>query len=360
MVQTGDAVSSAFFSGDDADSQVAALAEERDQLQAEIDRIQQSGDAKTYDESQIRERFHFALDLLQRVLGDFRKVEDKFKEITRQVQDMQMAGENKGDLLEYVMNSESVLKDSDQGKSFYGFVNLILSPSRQRTLRDLVENVRKIEQIGGDEEEMEMLRNMIPALTAEAEQVMQTNQRLSASIRRILDGKVADERRKVALTIEEVLNLARQARNAPPEEVVGLDIEEGYKPFVTFSRTFWSPAAEVDTMDLQVAEAGTDELDEAFDLFSQMRRLDWKGMRDVIGDAVKHVDSVSLPRLLEDHPPENGAVEVLAYVQIAEDDDHVVVDEEMDEVRLPDESAEGGYRVMRVPRVVFRPAVGKS
>ncbi len=348
------------FSGDDADSQVAALAEERDQLQAEIDRIQQSGDAKTYDESQIRERFHFALDLLQRVLGDFRKVEDKFKEITRQVQDMQMAGENKGDLLEYVMNSESVLKDSDQGKSFYGFVNLILSPSRQRTLRDLVENVRKIEQIGGDEEEMEMLRNMIPALTAEAEQVMQTNQRLSASIRRILDGKVADERRKVALTIEEVLNLARQARNAPPEEVVGLDIEEGYKPFVTFSRTFWSPAAEVDTMDLQVAEAGTDELDEAFDLFSQMRRLDWKGMRDVIGDAVKHVDSVSLPRLLEDHPPENGAVEVLAYVQIAEDDDHVVVDEEMDEVRLPDESAEGGYRVMRVPRVVFRPAVGKS
>ncbi len=341
------------FSGDDATSQVAALKEERDQLQAEIDRIEQSGDAKTYDRSQISERFHFALDLLQRVLGDFRKVEDKFKEITRKVQDLQIAGENKGDLLEFVMNSETVLKESDQGKSFYGFVNLILSPTRQRALRELVDNVRQIEQIGENEEELEMLRNMIPALTAEAEQVMQTNQRLSSSIRRFLDGRVADERRQVALTIEEVLNLARQSRNDPPESL-GLSVEEGFKPYVAFSRSFWSPAAEVDAVSLQVAEAGAEELDEAFDLFSQMRRLDWKGMRDVIADATRHADSVSLPRLLEVHPPESGAVEVLAYVQIAEDDDHVIVAEEMDEIQLPAGQSHQGRRVMKVPRVVFR------
>ncbi len=345
------------FSGEDADSQVAALEEERDKVQAEIDRIRQSGDAKTYDRSQIRERFHFAIDLLQRVLSDFRKVEDKFKEITREVQDLQIAGENKGDLLEFVMNSESVLKESDQGKSFYGFVNLILSPTRQRALRELIESVRRIHQVEDNEEELEMLRNMIPALTAEAEQVMQTNQRLSSSIRRFLDGRVADERRQVALTIEEVLNQARQARNAPPEDSVGLEVEEGFRPYVAFSRSFWSPAAEVDAVALEVAEAGSDELDEAFDLFSQMRRLDWKGMRELIGNATKLADSVSLPRLLEDHPPESGAVEVLAYVQIAQDDDHVIIPEEMDEIVLPDDLSHPRKRVMRVPRVVFRSTV---
>jgi len=340
------------FAQDNPDRQIEALEDEKARLEARIARIRTSGQAERMDSTQARERFHFAIDLLQRVLGDFRHVEDKFKEITREVQDRQMAGDRRGGLLEFVLDAESLLKESDQGRTFHGFVHLILSPGRQEKLRQLVEAVHQVPDLAGCEEGLEMLRQMMPALTAEAEQVMQTNQRLSASIRRLLDGRVADERRKVALTIDEILNLARQNRNVPPaEDELDLEVEDPIRVFSCFSRQFWTPAAEVEAVPLATDDVSAEDVDEAFDLFAGMQRLDWGGMRRTIEELTAREPSISLPRLLEARPPRSGVVEVLGYVQIASDDDHVLLDEETDLVRVP------GSSDLRIPRVIFRQPV---
>jgi hypothetical protein len=337
------------FAQENPDRQIETLEAEKARLDARIQRIRASGQAERIDSTQVREKFHFAIDLLQRVLGDFRHVEDKFKEITREVQDRQMAGGKRGGLLEFVLDAESLLKESDQGRTFYGFVNLILSPGRQEKLRQLVDEIHQVPDLAGCEEGLEMLRHMMPALTAEAEQVMQTNQRLSASIRRLLDGRVADERRKIALTMDEILNLARQNRNHPPEEnEIDLEIEDAIRIFSCFSRTFWTPAAEVEAVALATDEASAEDVDEAFDLFAGMQRLDWGAMRQAIGQMTERETSNSLPRLLEAHPPRSGVVEVLGYVQIASDDDHVLIEEETDSVLVPDAC------LLQIPRVIFR------
>lgn len=346
----------AVFAGDDPTRQIETLEGEVLKLQAQIDHIKETGCADKYDDAQVRERFLFAMELLHGVLSDFRQVEDKFKAITREVQDLQISGDfSKGGLLEFVLDAENVLKESDQGKSFYGFVNLILSPQRQDSLRQLVDEVRRLEQLQPCQEAVETLKHLMPLLTAEAEQVMQTSQRLSASIRRFLDGKLADDRRQVGVIIEEILTLARKNRDKPPvEEDVEIAIDGGLKVFSPWSRPFWSPSAEVETVGLAEAEASDDEVDEAFELLAQMRRLDWQLMRDRIKTLTKRENSITLPRLLQQHPPQSGAVEVLAYVQIAQDDDHVILEDESDDILLP-ESGDGlGQRTLRVPRVVFQ------
>lgn len=340
------------FAQENPDRQIENLEAEKARIEARIERIRASGQAEKMDSTQAREKFNFAIDLLQRVLGDFRHVEDKFKEITREVQDRQMAGGRRGGLLEFVLDAESLLKESDQGRTFYGFVNLILSPGRQEKLRQLVDEIHQVPDLAGCEEGLEMLRQMMPALTAEAEQVMQTNQRLSASIRRLLDGRVADERRKVALTIDEILNLARQNRNHPPEEeTIDLEVEDPIRVFSCFSRTFWTPSAEVEAVALATDEASAEDVDEAFDLFAGMQRLDWGAMRQAIDQLTARETSISLPRLLEAYPPRSGVVEVLGYVQIASDDDHVLLDEESDVVLVPDSCT------LQIPRVIFRQPV---
>ncbi len=341
------------FGRDDVDGQVELLERERDRIQARIDRIRQRGEVERPDPALVREKFHFVLDLLQRVMGDFRRVEDQFKEITREVQDRQMAGDHKGGLLEFVLDAESILKESDAGKSFYGFVNLILSPGRQETLRRMVDAVHEVDALEGETENLSLLRFMMPALTAEAEQVMQTNQRLSASIARFLDGRVADERRKVAMTMDEIFRYARQNRQSPPENVE-LAVDAPIRVFPTFSRPFWSPSAEVAAMELNVDATSGGDLEDSFDLFVEMVRLDWKGMRERIAEAVKREASVSLPGLLERHPPRNGVVEILAYVQLAEEGGHLVEADESDEVSFEGKEGGGAMRRLEVPRVVFR------
>jgi len=349
----------AVFAGDDPTRQIDTLQAEIERIQHQIDHIRETGCADKYDDAQVRERFLFAMELLHGVLSDFRQVEDKFKAITREVQDLQIAGEcSKGGLLEFVLDAETVLKDSDQGKSFYGFVNLILSPERQNSLRQLVEEVRRLEQLQPCAEAVETLRHLMPLLTAEAEQVMQTSQRLSASVRRFLDGRLADDRRQVGVIIEEILGMARQNRDAPPsDDEVQLELDSDFKVFSPWSRPFWAPSAEVEAVSLTEAEASEDEVGEAFELLAQMQRLDWQAMRERIRNLTQRDHSVTLPKLLQCHPPQSGAVEVLAYVQIAQDDDHVIIDEESDDILLPANEDDLAPRMLRVPRVVFQAAL---
>ena len=337
----------------DPEHQIRLLEAERDQIQRKINRIRETGQPEVYEPGKTREKFAFAMDLLRRVTSDFRQVEDKFKAITREVQDRQMAGDHRGGLLEYVLDAETVLKESDQGRSFYGFVNLILSPSRQEELRRNIEQVLQIESLANQVEDRETLLAMIPTLTAEAELVMQTIQRLSASITRLLDGRIASERRQIALTIDEILRQARQSRNEEPGEI-GLEIESEFRVFSPFSRPFWSPSSGIEAVSLQEDEAPAEEMDEAFDLLAQMRRLDWQGMRETVRQLTAREPSVSLPRLLQEHPPQSGAVEVLAYIQIAEEGHHLVDTAAEDDVPLPPPDDRATRRTLRIPRVIFR------
>ncbi|MEM0970750.1 MAG: DUF3375 family protein, partial [Verrucomicrobiota bacterium] len=88
-------------------------------------------------------------------------------------------------------------------------------------------------------------------------------------------------------------------------------------------------------------------------LLAQMRRLDWQELRTRVNRATEREASVSLPQLLALHPPENGAVEVLAYIQVAEEGDHWVEPDEAEEILLPAHE-EDPARTFLIPRVVFR------
>ena len=98
-----------------------------------------------YQPAQIRERFATAVSLLKQLQGDFRAVEEKFKEITQQVQQRQNEGrDTRGGILEFALDAEDVLKREDQGVSFHEFVRFILSPSQQDKLQTIIQQLTRI------------------------------------------------------------------------------------------------------------------------------------------------------------------------------------------------------------------------
>jgi hypothetical protein len=175
---------------DDPETRLAYLQAEQERLHAEIAQIKNDGQISKYQPAQIRERFSTAVSLLRQLQGDFRAVEDSFREITIQVQKRQQGGhESRGTILEFALDAEDLLKQEDQGVSFYEFVKLILSPSQTERLEKVIQQVRKIPELMQQQEGMETVRNMITLLQNEAEKVMRTNQRLSATLRRLLDAR---------------------------------------------------------------------------------------------------------------------------------------------------------------------------
>ncbi|MEO0646938.1 MAG: DUF3375 family protein, partial [Cyanobacteria bacterium J06650_10] len=74
----------------DVETRIEQLERDRDRIQQEIDTIRATDTVDTFNETQLRERFMSANSLTRQLMSDFRAVEQKFRELTRKVQDDQL------------------------------------------------------------------------------------------------------------------------------------------------------------------------------------------------------------------------------------------------------------------------------
>jgi Protein of unknown function (DUF3375) len=205
----------------------------------------------------------------------------------------------------------------------------------------------------GQEEGLETVRGMLTLLQNEADKVMRTNQRLSATLRRLLDARAHAERERVAQLIREIRGHAVALAADPPLDEIGLELEVEPAIESPFRRTFWSEAPRFEAVALTDYEADLDARREAFQRLAAMHRLDWKQMRDRIKKLVDLRDAPSLGELLEVYPPEGGVIEMLGYLQIARDDGHLVNPSASQRVIVPP-TREGGRTILvTVPLVTF-------
>ena len=310
---------------EDPEARLRHLRETQRRVQLEIEHIEIEGAAPRYRPGQIRERFITAVSLLRQLQGDFRAVEESFREITRQVQQRQVEGsDTRGGILGFALDSEDLLKKEDQGVSFYEFVRLVLTPSQTERLESIIREVRRIPDLESQRDGMETVRNMVTTLQNEAEKVMRTNQRLSATLRRLLDARAHAERQRMATVLREIRGHAVAIANNPPIDSVGLSVEVDMEIESPFRRTFWQEPTRLDAMDLTDYRVDAPDRMEAFRELAQMKRLEWKQMRNRIRELVDLYEAPTLADLLEKHPPESGVIEVLGYLQIARDDGHLV------------------------------------
>jgi hypothetical protein len=337
----------------DPETRLLALRAERQRLDEEIRQAEGGDEAGRYQPAQVRERFATAVTLLKQLQGDFRAVEEKFRAITRQVQQRQSEGrDTRGGILGFALDAEEVLLREDQGVSFSEFVRFLLDPDEQQRLRDAVGRVERLEEAAGQPDALEAVRGMVPALLAEAENVMRTNQRLSATLRRLLDPRGRSDRQRVGQLCRDILALGGAAAGPAVRGRVGLDVDVKVAVSSPLSRTFWQAPPRFGVV--AMAEHAGDEgrRGEAARLLGRMQRLDWRRMRENVRESLARHGSVTLARLLEAHPAA-AACEVLAYVQIAHDDGHFVSPAAREDILLPP-PADGGRPVaLSVPLVRF-------
>lgn len=344
----------AIGSTDDASARLTQLQAERKRIDDEIAGIQAKGRANAYRPAQIRERFSLAVSLLKQLQGDFRAVEESFRKITQEVQQRQVAGnDRRGDILQYALDAEDALKQQDQGVSFYEFVRLVLSPAEMDRLEELIQAVRHLPALDAHPEGLETVRNTVTLLQAEAEQVMRTNQRLSATLRRLLDTRTHHERQRVSQVLQEIRAIGVSLSAAPPTDDFEWEIEVDLQLENPFRREFWKAPARFEHVDLSDFEADDDDRRAAFARLANLQRLDWQQLRERIHRWSKRSAVPTLGNLLSKHPPETGIIEIVGYLQIACDDGHIIDSDETEEIYVPADRDHESAVIVTVPRVIF-------
>jgi hypothetical protein len=338
-----------FVSGDSED-RIRRLLAEQVRIDAEIAKIRTTGRVDTFSPVQVNERFNQILTIARELLGDFRQVEENFKRIAQEIAERHtQPGVTKGAIVSHMLDSYDALRESSQGQSFYAFWKLLLSPERQEHFRTAVNQVYALGSLNAELASNKLLRHLIARLLDEGEKVVDSNTRMSANLRRVLDTTHLHDRRRVVELIREVQALAFRAKEAPPTIENFLEVEHHPALFGSFSRQLWQHG---ETVELFGSIENADSRISLADLqkFRNLPQVRLRQLRGNIETCLQDREYILLPQVLAAFPPTNGLIEVLGYVLIAtQEKRHFVTDQEYDRIvlsKIPPNAWE-------VPRVLF-------
>ncbi len=344
---------------EDSETRLTHLRQQRSDIDAQIAALESGGDVQTYHDTAIRERFAGVMSDLVQLQGDFRAVEDRFKEITREVQKRQLVADaTRGDILGEALDAEDGLRGEDQGVSFDEFAKLILSPAKQEHLDGVIREVIRLEGLAAERDGIARVRDMVPSLTAEARKVLRTHQRLSTTLRRLLDREAHGSRQRLASVLDEIRSMGVQLADDPDREAsCSFAMEQLPTVALPLERPVWSPPTEFGEVAMRTSVIDDDDRLAAFSDLAMMKSLDWNKLRKQIAGATTDED-VSLQVLLEqsdssDRPNDTyDAVDVMGLIQIAHEDLHTINHRIRQRLRVrlqEDRTVE-----LEVPEVVFR------
>lgn len=337
-------------SNPNVEERVSQMQQEIDRLRAQIDGIRASGVAPTYTPVQLNERYARILATARELLGDFRMVEENFKKIAQDIAEQQAnPGLTKGAIVGRMLDADEALKNSEQGQSFYGFYRLLLATERQQQFRAALEEVLSLPHLNAALRSSPVLNQLIANLLAEGEKVLESHQRMSTNLRRVLDTTRVKDRLKVLELIQEIQAAALPLRDNPPEDEHVMEIEDVLDSFAAMGRPLWQPPPEIAlAKDVQVADDTISKED--LRQFANLSRIRLAELRSRVKEMLSESSSLSLFEVLDKYPPRDGMLEVIGYIMVAlENPRHIVTDDESETVTIPGPRA----RTWRIPKVIF-------
>ena len=331
-----------------------SLRKQKADIETQIAGIESGENVPAFHPTRIREQFNLAVTMLKELERDFRAVEQRFKEITQEVQQKQLKGmDTRGGILGDALDAEDALRTDDQGVSFYEFFRLIQSSEQQQQLRTIIQQLNQMQELAEQKEGLHTVRRMMPLLLSEAAKVTHTERRLSSTLRRLLDAQAHQERVRVAELLREIRALAAAMSQDPPRDEVGVELDDAIEIQSPITRQFWTQPTEFETIDLTEHATDDSARQDLFEQFAALHRIDFRSMRSQIESATAQFGHVSLAELLDEHPPQSGVMDVLGYLQIASDDNHVIDRDLPQDLEIPSGMEEGSTLIVTVPRVTF-------
>lgn len=332
---------------DDPEARLEYLKAERAKLDEEITRLLTGGKPETFEPWQINERYARVLENARTLVSDFRQVEENFRFLAQEVVERQTAaGMTKGEIVGRVLDSHDSVRESPQGRSFYGFVRLLLDPVRREQFEEQVAQALRIPGLEAELRDDSLLQRLFPRLRAEQEKVGASTQRLAANLRRALETARLAERRRVRELVGEIQTLALRIKENPPPRADFFEVEESPEIWSGLSRPLWDADQGIE-LDLGLKPAPEDGDMSDFKKLGTLPLLTLEVLQANVESCLAESEFVLLTEVLRRFPVTQGVLEVLGYLILAIQSPHYQAEGQYDDIDL------GDGQLWRFPRVMF-------
>lgn len=341
-------------STDDVTLRLQQLEHQREEIDAEIQRIRETGQADRLTGRQVREWFLEADDTARQMISDFREVEEKFRTAAREVYAAQLdPALRRGDVLESVIDADTALRESDQGRSFYAFYEFLSTQDRKDQFQTMLRQVYLLPDLEGIARPELTLRRFIWNMVDAAQKVRDQNNRLIEQLRRLLDSRALQESRRVRELIDQLKRVAIHRSDTPPTERDFFIIDDKLMVQLPMDREFWkaSEPIEIDRQPLNVGQAT--DLETLFALKNTFY-IDERQLRARIDTMLDFSYTATLEQVLTQYPLQKGIPELVAYLNIALTTPEHQIDRYRMESLVIQRYADDRDLIIRLPHVVFR------
>ncbi|MDT8364561.1 MAG: DUF3375 domain-containing protein [Nitrosomonas sp.] len=341
----------------DPQTRIAELQKRRDEIDAEIFRIE-AGDLPLLDDTALKDRFQQFTQLARELLMDFREVEHNFRRLDRRVRERIALWEGaKGALLEEIMGERDAIADSDQGHSFQAFWDFLMSSSRQEELTVLLERVLSLTPIAELKPDTRTRRIHYDWLEA-GEHTQRTVARLSQQLRRFLDDQAWLENRRIMDILRGLEARALALRESPPSGEIMSIADLAVSIELPMERPLYTVSAKTAIADIVLPQndGNDDEQQWLMDALYSQVIIDKDRMARHIRHALQDRSQITLGALCQLYPLRHGLAELVTYLELAGKSSKTVVDEDTTEMIAWQSTKADGKQIIKrahLPRVIF-------
>jgi len=303
---------------EDPEERIKVLQARKKQLDDEIKLIRKTGTVLVYEPWQIKSRWADIERLAGELTGDFREVEENFKEIYKSISHRHAdATLSKGQLLRLTFDALEELRSNDQGKSFYAFWEFLMDEARQQQLNAMLQQLYDLLDKTGVEYANRQLLQLKYILHQAGIKVLRTNELLGYKLSRIVVERERGNRQKTQNIIHKILQHAIQKADRSERNEVVVEVDDKPEVYLPLERKLGEKPVEHHFGKLpDRSRLSIDQLTGLQKLMDD-GSIDKKELLQNIRHLLKVRRQVALREVLEHYPCRRGLAELLAYVSLA-------------------------------------------
>jgi len=298
-----------FEASTDEERKIEILQNQIDRLQKRIEDIKLQKSLKE-DDRKVKEIFLEILNLSKKLLYDFSEIEENFRELNRKTKEkIASRVDKKSKVLDFVFDSEKAIKESEEGKSFKAFWELLRSEENEK-LENLIQKAyqkRSILEIDSEES----LKSFKYDLMSSAHKVQILINRLVEQLREFIDQKAWIENKRVIGLIEEI-----------QKNVLKLDepLKESFEiktAKVDFNLPFEKELFEVKRSEELKSEIKEEEIVVDKSMLFLKEFVNEEELKRNVKTVLTKLNRVSLKELISYFPVKKGIAEIVGYISVA-------------------------------------------
>jgi len=284
--------------------------------------------------------------MTNRFLADFRSVEESFRKQRDDIQNLYLEQEqSRGDILAGALDAVELLKDSDEGRSFFGFQRMLRSSEEVEKLRQLAQHslvlARQYDIDAGN------LHGLVGRLLDEVNRAQHTYSAISKQLHIVVEESFRRDRKLLLDVVTDIKKYAHLTRASPPLQIeTTCYLLPDINPLLGL-KFFERRAVSVLNNTIRADDETKGGLDAFFRGIGPDLRLEQ--ILQLIREELEREPQLTLSALLARQPLKHGTIDLLCYIFAAGRNERHRFLEQITEVTLGTEPK----RVARLPEIIF-------